>query len=207
MDTASHSSVSHLIICFFSASRNGFFSAHSLNIGLSQLQCYHIYILSLGLNIHPLKWLLNPNPLSLPLLSSGIQIHTSTNLPLNSSSSTLQHPSHSSSKSNCIQFSWTYFFIKLPIIFGDSPQTFKSLPSMLQGSFSFSLYFSLLCIFTHILHNLMYLSICYVLLKLTIYMSLHLLECKQMHNAKKGKVITLFTSSKIIRFSPELQSL
>lgn len=35
LDTAGHSSVSHFIICFFSASLNGFFSAHSLNSGFS----------------------------------------------------------------------------------------------------------------------------------------------------------------------------
>ena len=52
LDTAGHSTVSHLIICFFSASLNGFFSAHSLNIGLSQFQSYHIY--TYGLNVHPL---------------------------------------------------------------------------------------------------------------------------------------------------------
>lgn len=59
---------------------------------------------------------------------------------------------------------------------------------MLQGSSSFSLYFLPLCVFfMYILHNLMYLSICYFLLKLTIYIFtfLWLLECKQMHNAKK----------------------
>lgn len=64
----------------------------------------HIHFLP-WFNVHPLKWLLNPDPLSLPF-SKYSDSHICLPAPPTSSPSTLQYPSHSSPKGYCIQFSW-----------------------------------------------------------------------------------------------------
>lgn len=140
---------------FLSSFLQCFSSAHSLNVGLCQTQAYHLYILSLGL-MHPLKWLLNLNLLSVPLPSSWYwDSHIYLPAPPTSFPSTLQHPPHSLSKWNCIQFFWTFFFTKFPFVLGDSPQSFKSLPSVFEGPSSFSLCVYIpLCFCIHTLHFL-----------------------------------------------------
>ena len=77
-----------------------------------------------------------------------------------------------------------YFFTKPPFILVLPLRHSKAFPQCFMVPPLFHCVYTLLCIFMYTLHIPIYLSICHILLKLIIYMSLHLLECKQMHNVE-----------------------